>query len=131
MKHAFLLFSSLALSGIISCKSQKNTETRSSASSQTVAEDTSFVYKGVTDQNCAAEIAFGSPGSGIDGQGYMRITKYIEEKKLASTSKPIGREGEVRICLPLTEVKGKEKETVINDLKNLVKQSQYTSISLR
>lgn len=131
MKHTFLLFGSFALFAAISCKSQKNTETSTSTSSQAAADSIPYVYKGVNDQNCAAEISFGSPGSGIDGQGYMRITKYIEEKKLASTSKSIGREGEVRICLPLTEVKGKDKEMLINELKNLVKQSQYTSISLR
>ena len=127
MKHLFLLFSSLALFSVMSCKSQKNDQIFSGP--QPTKDST--IYKGVTNNACALELAFGSYSAGIDRKGYDNITKYIESQNLASTSKVIGREGETRICLPLTEVKDKKKNEIIEELKKLVKQSYLTSISIR
>lgn len=89
------------------------------------------VYKGVTDNACAVEVAFGSPGSGIDHNALEKIMAVIDGKKLAYTSKPIGREGEIRICLSLTELKGKKKKQVISQLKTIAKEGQYVSVSIR
>lgn len=110
---------------IVSCKSQVVT----ASGPQPTSEPT--VYKGVTDEACAAEMAFGSYGSGIDGAAFEKITKLIEEKKLAYTAKTIGREGETRICLPLTELKGKNKTEFINQLKKIAKEGQLVSVSIR
>ena len=110
---------------IISCKSQVVT------SKDPQPTDDPTVYKGVTDQACAVEVAFGSPGSGIDPIAYDKVIAAIERKKLASTAKNIGREGETRICLPLKELKGKEKEEFINELKKIAKEGQLVSVSIR
>ena len=110
---------------ILSCKSQVVTP----KDPQPTKEPT--VYKGVTDNTCAVEMAFGSYGSGIDGPTYEKVIKLIEDRKLQSTSKNIGREGETRICLPLTELKGKKKTEFINQLKKIAKEGQLVSVSIR
>jgi len=110
---------------IVSCKSQVINAT----GPQPTKEPT--VYKGVTDNTCAVEMAFGSYGSGIDGAAFEKVTKLIEEWKLKSTAKTIGREGETRICLPLTELKGKKKTELINQLKKIAKEGQLVSVSIR
>jgi hypothetical protein len=109
----------------LSCKSQVVT----SKDPKPTSDPT--VYKGVTDQACAVEIAFGSYGSGIDGIAYGKVTAANESKKLKSTAKNIGREGETRICLPLKELKGKKKTEFINQLKKIAKEGQLVSISIR
>lgn len=89
------------------------------------------VFKGVTDNACAVEVAFGSPGSGIDGKAFEKVMAVITNNKLKYTSKNIGREGETRICLPLTELKSKKKKKLINQLKTIAKEGQYVSVSIR
>jgi hypothetical protein len=89
------------------------------------------VYKGVTDQACAVEVAFGSYGSGIDAQSFEKVQALIKEKNLASMATSIGREGEQRICLPLTELKKKAKVRFISQLKKLAKEGKLVSISIR
>jgi hypothetical protein len=89
------------------------------------------VYKGVTDNACAIEMAFGSPGSGIDISAFNATMDLIGKHELAHTSKNIGREGETRICLPLGEVKGKKKSDLIAEFKKIAKEGQLVSISIR
>jgi hypothetical protein len=89
------------------------------------------VYNQVTDQACAVEVSFGSYASGIDGPALDKVNALIESKKLKSTSKTIGREGERRICLPLTELKENEKKDLIEQLKKIAKEGQLVSVSIR
>lgn len=89
------------------------------------------VYKGVTDKACAVEVAFGSYGAGIDIASFEKVQELIKANKLASTSKSIGREGEQRICLPLTELKRKAKNKFVEQLKKIAKQGQLVSVSIR
>jgi hypothetical protein len=89
------------------------------------------VYKGVTDNACAVEMAFGSYGAGIDAPSFEKVMALINSNKLAHTSKNIGREGEQRICLPLTELKRKAKSKLITQLKKIAKEGQLVSISIR
>ena len=89
------------------------------------------VYKGVTDNACAVEVAFGSYGAGIDGKAFEKVQAVITKYKVASTSKAIGREGEQRICLPLTELKTRKKKAFINELKKIAKEGQLVSVSIR
>lgn len=126
MKHTTILFSSMLVLSLASCKSQKQTTT-----SGPVVTSEPTVYKGVTDQGCAVEMAFGSFGSGIDGKAITKVNELIESKKLKSSSKSVGREGETRICLPLTELKDKEKEDFIEQLKKIAKEGQLVSVSIR
>ncbi|MEI6020704.1 MAG: hypothetical protein WCR21_06210 [Bacteroidota bacterium] len=89
------------------------------------------VYKGVTDQACAVEVAFGSYGSGIDAPSFEKVMNLIKEKNLAYTSKNIGREGEQRICLSLNELKRKAKMRFISQLKKIAKEGKLVSVSIR
>lgn len=111
---------------LASCKAQKKEQ---SAGPVQTSEPT--VYKGVTDNACAVEVSFGSPGSGIDGKTFDKVNALIASKNLKSTSKNVGREGETRICLPLTELKSDEKKAFIEQLKKIVKEGQFTSVSIR
>jgi len=125
MKNITLFASMLIWLMGAGCKGQQKTN------SEPVQTSEPYLYKGVTDQNCAVEVAFGSYGSGIDGAAFEKIQAAIEKRKLASTSKNIGREGETRICLPLTELKAKEKNEFIEQLKSIAKEAQLVSVSVR
>lgn len=125
MKRLSLILSSFLFFSVFSCNAQDNSKT----GPQPTKEPT--VYKGVTDNACAVEVAFGSPGSGIDGAAYDKVMAAINDKKLAHTAKNIGREGETRICLPLTELKGRKKTQFIKQLKKIAKEGQFVSVSIR
>jgi len=114
-------------------QAKKNGQEQNPAAKKTGPQVTSdpTVYKGVTNDSCAVEMAFGSPGSGIDGKAYNKVMEIIKGRNLAYSAKNIGREGETRICLPLTELKGTEKETTITELKKIAKEGQLVSVSIR
>lgn len=118
----------LAVFNLAACKSKA--KTGAAAGPAETAPQTS-VYKGVTNDSCAVEMAFGSYGSGIDGKALDEVMAKISEKKLKYTAKNIGREGETRICMPLTEIKGKEKNEFIEQLKKIAAAGQLVSLSIR
>ena len=89
------------------------------------------VYKGTSDPACAVEVSFGSYGAGIDGKALDKVMAAIEKRKLKHSSKNVGREGETRICLPLKELKGKKKTAFINELKQIAKEGQLVSVSIK
>lgn len=91
----------------------------------------SIVYKGVTDATCAVEVQFGSFSAGIDAKAFDKVMALIESEKLKYTSKNIGREGETRICLPLTELNKRKKRKFIDRLKKIARTGYLTSISIR
>ena len=124
MRVSKIILSGFLFFGVISCKSQTTPKDQEPAKQQTV-------YKGVSDQACAVEVAFGSYGAGIDGKSYEKVIAAINGKKLKYTSKNIGREGETKLCLPLTELKGKKKTDFINQLKKIAKEGQLVSVSIR
>lgn len=120
------------LMNLAACKSKSTTTTSSDAgSSGPVATQEPHVYKGVRNDSCAVEVAFGSYGSGIDGKALEQVLAKIDAKKLSYTSKPAGREGERRLCLPLTELKKKEKEEFIEQLKKIAATGELVSVSIR
>ena len=124
MQRLIIIFSGILFLGTLSCKSQTPSKEQEPEKQQTV-------FKGVSDQACAIEVAFGSYGAGIDGKSYEKVIAAIDAKKLKYTSKNIGREGETRLCLPLTELKGKKKTDFINQLKKIAKEGQLVSVSIR
>ncbi|MDI1356416.1 MAG: hypothetical protein PSX36_15980 [bacterium] len=124
MNRILILVTSIFVLASVSCKSQKNP-----TGPQATKEPT--VYKGVTDQACAVEVAFGSYGSGIDAKALDKVMAAITSRKLKHTATNIGREGETRICLPLKELKGKKKTAFINELKKIAKEGQLVSVSIR
>ncbi len=127
MKNALVILSSLLVISFTACKSKAKAGT----SSQPTPTDQPTVYKGVTNDSCAVEMAFGSPGSGIDLKAYEAVKTKIDAKKLKYTEKSIGREGETRICMPLNEIKGKEKTEFIEQLKKIAADGQLVSVSIR
>lgn len=129
MKTTLIAFSCLVMFNLAACKSKAKTESTSQPATATATQPT--VYKGVTNDSCAVEMAFGSYGSGIDGKAMDEVIAKIAEKKLQYTAKSIGREGETRICLPLTEIKGKEKNEFIEQLKKIAAAGQLVSVSIR
>ncbi|MEI8136892.1 MAG: hypothetical protein WCH21_06160 [Bacteroidota bacterium] len=140
MKHAIILLGGILLIGIASCKTKSKVQTTTNTKTSTSNSDAKAVnssttqptvYNQVTDQACAIEVSFGSYASGIDGPALDKVNALIEAKKLKSTSKTIGREGERRICLPLTELKENEKKDFIEQLKKIAKEGQLVSISIR
>ena len=104
MRRGFIYLTSILIAGVFSCKSQVKTQ----QGPQPTKDPT--IYKGVTDQSCAVEVSFGSYSAGIDGKTLDKIVALISENKLKYTAKNIGREGETRLCLPLTGFKGKKKD---------------------
>jgi len=141
MKQTIILLGGILLIGLASCKTKSKTTTTTTTTTTTSsntdvnATTTSTtpptVYNQVTDQACAVEVSFGSYASGIDGPALDKVNALIESKKLKSTSKTIGREGERRICLPLTELKENEKKDLIEQLKKIAKEGQLVSVSIR
>ena len=79
---------------------------------------------------CAVRIDFGSPGSGIDGKKLDAIMKLITDKKLAHKETPNGREGELFICLQLTELNKKQKKAFIKELKKTAEGGQLVTVSV-
>src|SRR5687767_14610697 len=120
MKYPVILC--ISILAAISCKSQDT-------GPKPTKEPT--VYKGVTDKACAVEVQFGSYASGIDPKAYDKIMAVITEYKQPYTSKNIGREGETRLCLPLTALKGKKRTRFVNSLKKIAKEGQLVSVSIR
>ena len=146
MKKPIILLSSILLLSLTACKTKSkaqnssdakaasttNSSSNSNASTGTVKPTSDpTVYEGVTDKSCAVEVSFGSPGSGIDGTALDKVNYLLNEKKVKYTSKNFGREGETRLCLPLTELKDNEKKDLITQLKKIAKEGQYVSVSIR
>jgi hypothetical protein len=118
MKNYILLLSSLLVLGLTSCKHKEKAK-QAPANPEPKTEVV----------NCAVTVSFGSPGTGIDGKKYDEIKKMIEDKKLKYTEKQQGREGERKLCLPLTELNANEKGTFIDQLKKTAATGQLVSVS--
>lgn len=133
MKTIILVFSSFLCFNLAACKSKAKSVSgaQPAAAAQPTATAQPTVYKGVTNDSCAVEVAFGSYGSGIDGNALDAVMAKINEKHLKHSAKSIGREGEVRLCLPLTELKDKEKNQFIEQLKKIAASGQLVSVSIR
>lgn len=117
MKQTIFLLCAIFLIGFQFCKSKKST-----AASKEPAPKAAVV-------SCAATITFGSSGSGIDAKKYDEIKVMIEDRKLKYTEKPMGKEGERQICLPLTELSQADKSSFISKLKNAASSGQLVSVS--
>ena len=89
------------------------------------------VYKGVIDRSCAVEMQYGSYGSGIDSEAYQKTMNLIGKYAVNYSTTNIGREGETRICLPLTELGRKSKRAFVDSLKKIARGGQLVSVSIR
>lgn len=109
MKKSFLIILATLFIGVLSAKAQNDNPAKAA--------------------NCVCRVDFGSPGSGIDLKTYDAIKKIIDNNKLKYTEVPNGREGEVYLCLQMTEVSKKKKKQIIKELKSTAKNGQFTSVS--
>jgi hypothetical protein len=80
-------------------------------------------------RGCAVCVDFGSPGSGIDIKKYEEIKKLIDSKKLEMKETPNGREGELYMCLKLTELSKKKKKAFIKELKKTADGGQLVTVT--
>ncbi|MGZ3900566.1 MAG: hypothetical protein ACXVNM_04990 [Bacteroidia bacterium] len=119
MKNLIILLSSVLVVGLSSCKHKQKAQ-------ETPKTDPQPKTEAVT---CEVTVSFGSMGTGIDGKKYDEIKKMIEDKKLKYTEKQQGREGERKLCLPLTELTGSDKTTFIDQLKKSASSGQLVSVS--
>lgn len=117
MKQSIFLLSTILVIGFQSCKSKKTTQ-----AAKEPAPKAAVV-------SCAATVTFGSSGSGIDAKKYDEIKVMIEARKLKYTEKPMGKEGERQICLPLTELSQADKSSFISKLKSAASSGQMVSLS--
>jgi hypothetical protein len=89
------------------------------------------VYRGVIDKKCAVEMQFGSYSAGIDDKAYRQTMDMIGRWEVSYTKTTIGREGEKRLCLPLTELSKSRKRVFIDSLKKIARGGQLVSVSIR
>lgn len=112
IKYLFTITLALAISAT-ACKSKTKT-TQSTA----------------TEPACKVVFMFGSRGDGINEKKLNELTALLDGKKLKYTSKVAGREGEKEICIPLSELKGKEKTDFVEQLKTFEDKSTFISLSV-
>lgn len=120
MKNYIILLGSVLFLGLGSCKHKQKTQ---ETPKPVVASKTEVPV------HCEVTISFGSAGTGIDGKRYDEIKKMIEDKKLKYTDKQQGKEGERKICLPLTELTASDKTNFIEQLKKTASSGQLVSVS--
>ena len=108
MQKLTLILMALCSIAFASCKTKK-------ASTSTTTADTGTQVK------CRLAISFYSIGSGINGAKYDEIKNYIDKhpKKPAYEQIPMGREGEVDICLSLKEMNNSEQKDFIKEIKKM------------
>lgn len=122
----FLLISALLAGLQASCRSGQQVQGQAHQPT-----DDPVVYRGVIDNTCAVEMQYGSYAYGIDSEAYRKALALIGRFGVTYTEKNIGREGETRICLPLTELKKSEKKAFIDSLKAIARGGQLVSVSIR
>lgn len=106
LKYSIIVLFSI----LISCKAKKN-ETSSNST-------------------CKVMVKFRSAGGGIDYTKYDSLISLLNSKKVTFTEKLVGREGEKEICIPLTELKGKEKNQLTEQLKTFENTEAHISVSI-
>jgi hypothetical protein len=117
MKNSILIICSALAISFTACKTKSKAQTTTNTDATT------------NTANCAAKVNFGSPGTGVDGKTMDALKAMIDAKKLKYTEKRMGREGETEWCLPLTELKEKDKMAFIEQLKKTAAAGQYVSVS--
>ncbi len=100
-----------------------NTSCKSKAKASATSNETSV-------QACKVTVSFGSRGDGINQAKYDELVKLLDSKKLKHTETVKGREGEKDVCIPLTELKDKEKNEMIEQLKKFEDASTFISLSV-
>lgn len=108
------------------CKSKSSTK---SSAGTTVVESATF--QGEKTIKYRFIISFTSHASGIDGEKYDVIDKYIQKhsKKPAYDLIAMGREGERDMCFHLKELNPTEQKVFIDEIKKLAQGSERVVLS--
>ncbi len=116
MKNLITIICLFLLGGILllSCKSKAKAE----------------VTGNVNTSSCKVQINFGSRGDGINEAKYNELIELLKKEKIKYSEKSAGREGEKEICLPLSELKDKEKNDFIERLKKFEDKESFISLSI-
>src|SRR5688572_11106946 len=122
MRYTAAIIGTICIAAFAACKGQQK-----DTGSVHKPTDEPTVYKGVADKNCAAEMSFGSYASGIDSEAYQKTLNLVGRWLVQYTSTSLGREGETRLCFPLTELKENNKRVFIDSLKIIAKGGQLVS----
>ncbi|MES2588004.1 MAG: hypothetical protein V4622_03420 [Bacteroidota bacterium] len=106
------------LFSLVSCNTQKRLA-KKKAKEELLTADTNYRFS----------VSFISIGSGTDGKAKKVFEAFIADYntknkcKLVYETTPWGREGEVDYCFKLKELKAKQQESFITDLKEALKSS--------
>jgi hypothetical protein len=125
MKNLTLILLALCAFAFSNCKTKSKATSSSSATNEKTTND------GGIKVNCRLAISFNSIGSGINGAKYEEIKNYIDKhaKKPSYEQIPMGREGEVDICLSLKEMNNSEQKDFIKEIKKLAEGADRVQVS--
>jgi hypothetical protein len=123
MKIIFLSLTTIISLSFFSCKSKKESNTVSEIKTETNTSNTS---QNTANGTYRLIVSFISIGTGVDGDAYSRLEKFIQDhpKKLAYEKKRWGREGEEDFMFTLKEFKASEQAKFIADLKVAIGKSE-------
>ncbi len=79
---------------------------------------------------CRVEVDFASYGSGINNEKFDELIKFLNDNKLKHQVTHRGREGERKVCVPLSELKGNDKATMESQLKKFEDKNTLISVSI-
>jgi hypothetical protein len=132
MFRLFFLYALLIIFSA-SCKSHKNSATKSNAPSKILhTKDTATVAKTSVQRFI---VSFYSIGSGAEGKQMEKLKVFISEfekqinKKISFGIAPWGREGEVDYCLPLKELSEDQQKQFISGAKDALQMAQWVHYS--
>jgi hypothetical protein len=116
MKIIFLSLASIISLSLFSCKSKKQSNTVSEIKTET---NTTNTNQRLENGSYRLIVSFISIGTGVDGEAYNKLEKFIKEhpKSPSFEQKRWGREGEVDFMFTLKEFKANEQLKFISDLK--------------
>lgn len=113
----------------VACKSKKEHTTNSGlvkAKADSVFKADSIAKLLASNDSIRLNVAFNSPGYGINGKALKQLEVYIERFETDNNLKlivyriPWGREGEVDFCFKLSTINAKKANEFVTGVKNLI-----------
>ena len=125
MKNLTLIVMAFCTIVFTDCKTKSKATGSSSAANEKSAADAG------TKVSCRLAVSFYSIGSGINGAKYDEVKSYIDKHagKPGYELIPMGREGEVDICLSLKEMNNSEQKEFIKEIKKLTEGADRVRVS--
>lgn len=113
-----------------SCKTSKNTV----AENKTESTMTTDSKTNAVEKTYRVIVSFISIGGGSDSQAYAKLNDIISRTQesggmLSKDEIPWGREGEVDVCLPLTELSKQQADALVQQLKKTFEGNNLVQIT--